>query len=78
MHTVDGAALKRLEQFARWNDLVGIEQFDLKLALAGRVDRINGGFCYFFTKGRTGIGSFPARAGSTGWQGLRDQRLRPP
>ena len=50
MHHVDGAALHGLEQLARGHDLVGVEQFDLHLAIGGGVDVIDGRLGHLLTQ----------------------------
>ena len=56
MHHVDGAALHGLEQLAGGDNLVGVEQLDLHLAIGGGVDVIDGRLGHLLTQGGTGIG----------------------
>jgi hypothetical protein len=56
MHGVDGARLKRAKQFAGRNDLVGVVEFDLQLALGGSIDRVDDRLGDVLAERRTGIG----------------------
>ena len=56
MDGINGAALKRLEELASGDDLVGVKQFDFHLPVCGVVDVIHHGFGHMLAKGCAGIG----------------------
>ena len=85
MHRVDRPALQRLEELARRHDLIGVEQLDLKLALGGRVDRVDDRLGHVLAQRRAGIGLEPPpdrllrhgpRRGQTGDPGRGAKRAR--